>query len=98
MKTQLMISVAVGLLVGSGGALAQNQTPRGYDSSGPPVSSNPEAHRQSTTPDRPAAAAMPDANKSSSGTTDQAPARSEKMEPGMDNVGRAKTAPGEEKR
>jgi hypothetical protein len=41
---------------------------------------------------------MPDANKPSPETTGQAPANSEKMEPGMDTVGGPKTAPGEEKK
>jgi hypothetical protein len=97
MKTQSVILAAAVLLVGSGGALAQNQTPRAYDGS-PVISSHPEAHPQSATPDRPPAAAMPDANKPSPETTGQAPANSEKMEPGMDTVGGPKTAPGEEKK
>jgi hypothetical protein len=41
---------------------------------------------------------MPDANKPSPEATGQAPAASEKMEPGMDTVSGAKTAPGEEKK
>jgi hypothetical protein len=98
MKTQLMILAAAALLVGSGEALAQKQTPREYDSSGPAVSSHPEAHPQSTTPDRPPAATMPDANKPSPETAGQAPASSEKMEPGMDTVGEPKITSGEEKK
>jgi hypothetical protein len=52
---------------------------------------------QHGTPDRPLAT-MPDANAPSPETTGQAPAKSEKMEPEMDAVGGAKTAPGEEKK
>jgi hypothetical protein len=88
---------AAALLVGSGGALAQKQTPRAYDGS-PAISSHPEAHPQSATPGRPPAATIPDANKPSPEATGQAAASSEKMEPGMDTVGGPKTAPGEEKK
>jgi hypothetical protein len=93
MRTQLVILSAAALLLGSGAVLAQKQTPAGES---PPA--NPEAHPQSATPDRPPAAAMPDANKPSPEATGQAPAASEKMEPGMDTVSGAKTAPGEEKK
>jgi hypothetical protein len=96
MRTQLVISAAAALLIGSGAAVAQKQTPR--EASPPAVSSHPETHPQSTTPDRPPATAMPDANKPSPETTGQTPAGSEKMEPGMDTAGGAKTAPGEEKK
>jgi hypothetical protein len=94
MRTQLVILSAAALLLGSGAVLAQKQTPAGE--SPPALSSHPEAHPQSATPDRPPAAAMPDANKPSPEATGQAPAASEKME--MDTVGGAKTAPGEEKK
>jgi hypothetical protein len=53
---------------------------------------------QHGTPDRPLAATMPDANAPSPETTGQASAKSEKMEPEMDAVGEAKTAPGGEKK
>ena len=95
MRTQLVISAAAALLIGSGAAVAQNQTPR--DTSPPAVSSHPETHPQSATPDRPPATAMPDANKPSAETTGQTPAGSEKMEPGKDTAGGPKTGPGEEK-
>jgi hypothetical protein len=65
MRTQLVISAAAALLIGSGAAVAQKQTPR--EASPPAVSSHPETHPQSTTPDRPPATAMPDANKPSPG-------------------------------
>jgi hypothetical protein len=96
MRTQLVILAAAALLFGSGATLAQKQSPAG--DSPPALSSHPGAHPQSATPDRPPAAAMPDANKPSPETTGQAPAVSEKMEPGMDTVGGPKTAPGEEKK
>ena len=79
MRTQPIILAAVAILVG-GAALGQAQTPRG--DSPPALSSNPEAHPQSVTPDRPPASTMPDANKRSPETTGQTPAMSEKMEPG----------------
>jgi hypothetical protein len=96
MRTQLVILSAAALLLGSGAVLGQKQTPAGE--SPPALSSHPEAHPQSATPDRSPAAAMPDANKPSPEATGQAPAASEKMEPGMDTVSGAKTAPGEEKK
>jgi hypothetical protein len=96
MRTQPVILAAVALLVASGAALGQTQAPRG--DSPPALSSNPEAHPQSATPDRPPASTMPDANKPSPETTGQIPATSEKMEPGMDTAGGPKTAPGEEKK
>jgi hypothetical protein len=96
MRRQLVILAAAALLMGSGAALAQTQTPRGNDTSGAPTSSYPGVHPQSTTPDRPPAAAIPEANKPSPESIGQAPAASEKMEPGMDTAGGAKTAPGEE--
>ena len=80
MRTQPVILAAVALLVASGSAPGQTQTPRG--DSPPALSSNPEAHPQSATPDRPPASTMPDANKRSPETTGQTPAMSEKMEPG----------------
>jgi hypothetical protein len=95
MRMQLVILVAA-LIMGSGAALAQMQTPRGNDTSGAPTSSYPGAHPQSTTPNRPPAAAIPEANKPSPESIGQAPAASEKMEPGMDTAGGSKTAPGEE--
>jgi hypothetical protein len=97
MRTQLIILAAAALL-GSGAALAQKQTPSGNDTSGAPTSSYPGAHPQSTTPDRPPATAMPEANNPSPESIGQAPAASEKMEPGMDTTGGPKTAPGEEKK
>jgi hypothetical protein len=92
MKTQVVISAAVALLVGSGAALAQKQTPKQHDSSPAPTTS------QGATPDRPPAATMPKANAPSPETTGQAPSASEKMDPGMDSVGGPKTPPGEEKK
>jgi hypothetical protein len=92
MKMLVVISAAVALLVGSGAALAQKQTPKQHDSSPAPTTS------QGTTPDRPPAAAMPKANSLSPETTGQAPSASEKMDPGMDSVGGPKTPPGEEKK
>jgi hypothetical protein len=92
MKTQLVVSAVVALLVGAGAALAQKQTPRQHDSSSAPATS------ERATPDRPPAAAMPKANTPSSETTGQAPSASEKMDPGMDSVGGPKTPPGEEKK
>jgi hypothetical protein len=56
MRRQLVILAAAALIMGSGAALAQTQTPRGNDTSGAPTSSYPGAHPQSTTPDRPPAA------------------------------------------
>jgi hypothetical protein len=96
MRTQPVILAAIALLVGYGAALGQTQTPRG--DSPPELSSNPEAHPQSATPNRPPASALPDANKPSPETTGQIPATSEKMDPGMDTAGGPKTAPGEEKK
>jgi hypothetical protein len=98
MKTQVVILAVAALLVGSGAALAQKQTPGQHDRSGASTSSHPEMHPQSATPDRPPAAAMPKANAPSPETTGQAPASSEKMDPGMDSVGGPKTPPGEEKK
>jgi hypothetical protein len=95
MRTKLVI-LATAALAGSGVALGQTQTPR--EASPPAVGSHPETHPQSTTPDRPQAAVMPDANKPSPETIGQTPAASEKMEPGMDTVGGPKSAPGEEKK
>src|SRR5215831_3059875 len=97
MKTQLVVLAAATLLVGSGAALAQKQTPGSHDRSGASTSSHPGMHPQSATPDRPAAV-MPDVNKTSPETTGQAPSTSEKMDPGMDSVGGPKTPPGEEKK
>jgi hypothetical protein len=93
MRQQLVILAVAGLLVSSGVAFAQTQTPKQYDDSpGAPTAS------QSTTPDRPPAATMPDTNVPSPEKTGQAPAASEKMEPGMDSVGGPKSPPGEEKK
>jgi hypothetical protein len=89
MKMLVVISAAVALLVGSGAALAQKQTPKQHDSSPAPTTSRP---------DRPPVAAMPKANAPSPETTGQAPSASEKMDPGMDSVGGPKTPPGEEKK
>ena len=50
MRTQLVMSSAAALLIGSGAAVAQKQTPR--ETSPPAVSSHPETHPQSMTPDR----------------------------------------------
>jgi hypothetical protein len=98
MRTQLIMLAAAALLTGFGAALAQKQTPTGNNTSGAPTSSHSGAHPQSTTPDRPPAAAMPEANNPSPESIGQAPAASEKMEPGMDTAGGPKTAPGEEKK
>ena len=85
MRTQLLILAA--LFVGCGPGLAQQQTPN--NSSGAPSATHP----QTATPDRPPATAMPEANRPTAETTGQAPAASEKMEPGMDTPAGPKTAP-----
>ena len=96
MRTQLVILAVAAPLIGPGPAVAQKQAPR--EANPPALSSHPETHPQSMTPDRPSATALPNANKPSPETTGQTPAGSEKMEPGGDSAGGAKTAPGEEKK
>src|SRR5207247_3468921 len=92
MKTQVVISAAVALLLSVGVAAAQKQVPKQHDSSPAPATS------ERATPDRPPASTMPKANAPSPETTGQAPSASEKMDPGMDSVGGPKTPPGEEKK
>jgi hypothetical protein len=84
--------LAAALLVSSGAASAQQHTPQQYESSGPRMAS------QSTTPDRPPAATMPESNAPFPQTTGDAPAASEKIDPEMDSVGGQRPAPGEEKK
>jgi hypothetical protein len=97
MKNQSIIPATITLLVT--GAIAWAQTPaRDLPDAANPSAAGPAPNNARTgTPDRPAAASVPDTAPDAT-ITRQAPAASEKMHPEMDSVGAGKAAPSAEKK
>jgi hypothetical protein len=86
LRKQLVILASSALLICSGVALAQQETPQQYDKSGAP------SGLQSTTPDRAPVVSLPEANTAAPETTGQAPSFEDRWSAQRETTDRLPTA------